>query len=120
MANNIWLVAELTIAQGKTETFKERMQTLIELVHSNEPDTLVFKCYLNDEETKCYPFELYRDSEALQAHLKNVSEIFPRLMEVSQLTRIEIYGDATEELKKSVADLGAEVFKHWNGFTRET
>ncbi len=118
MADNIWLVAELTIAQGKTETFKERMQTLIELVHSNEPETLVFELYFNDDETKCYPLELYKNSEALQFHLKNVSEIFPKLMEVSQLTRIEIYGDATEELKKSVADLGAEVFKHWNGFTR--
>ena len=56
MANNIWLVAELTIAQGKTETFKERMKTLIELVHSNEPETTIFELYFNDDETKCYPF----------------------------------------------------------------
>jgi len=60
MANNIWLVAELTIAQGKTETFKERMQAFIEMVHSNEPDTLVFECHLNDRELSYFIYNVFR------------------------------------------------------------
>ena len=118
MSTDIWLVAELTITGGKNEDFKERMKALIELVRSKEPDTLLFECYFNDDETKCYPFELYRDSGALQVHLKNVTAAFAKILEVAELTRLEIYGNATEELKKDLAPLGARVFKHWTGFTR--
>ncbi len=118
MTTDIWLVAELTIAQGKTETFKDRMKALIDQVQAQEPDTLIFKFFFNDDETKCCPIELYRDSEALQTHIHNVHDIFAPVLEVSQLTRIEIYGDATQELKESAAPLGAKFFKSWNGFTR--
>ncbi len=45
MTTDIWLVAELTIAQGKTETFKDRMKALIDQVQAQEPDTLIFKFF---------------------------------------------------------------------------
>lgn len=118
MTSDIWLVGELTIAQGKTETFKEQMKILIEMVRLKEPDTLIFEFYFNDDETKCYPFELYKNSKGLVTHIKNVSEIFSKILEVSQLTRLEIFGKATEELKEAVAPLGAKIFKCWSGFTR--
>jgi quinol monooxygenase YgiN len=118
MSTDIWLIAELTISGEKNEVFRERMKTLIELVRSKEPDTLLFECYFNEDETKCYPFELYRDSRALQIHLKNVKKVFENILEVAELTRLDVYGNATKELKMDLAPLGAKMFKHWTGFTR--
>ena len=118
MTAYIWLVAELTIAKGKTEFFKSRMKTLINQVQAQESDTLIFQLFFNDDETKCYPLELYKDSEALTTHIHNVRDVFKPVLEVSQLTRIEIYGNATEELKEAAAPLGAKYFTSWDGFSR--
>ena len=54
----------------------------------------------------------------MTTHIHNVHDIFAPVLEVSQLTRIEIYGDTTQELKESAAPLGAKFFKSLNGFTR--
>ena len=118
MNADIWLVAELTLAKGKTESFKSRLKTLMNQVQAQESDTLIFQFFFNDDETKCYPLELYKDSEALKTHIHNVRDVFKPVLEVSQLTRIEIYGNATQELKETAVTLGAKFFKSWDGFSR--
>jgi hypothetical protein len=37
---------------------------------------------------------------------------------LAELTRLDVYGNATKELKMDLAPLGAKMFKHWTGFTR--
>jgi hypothetical protein len=43
-----------------------------------------------------------------------------RLSEIAPATRIEIYGDVSDELRRAVAPFGAEIAGHWSGFTRPT
>ena len=118
MTSEIRIVGEFTINEGKTEAFKELIKTAIETVRSNEPDTLRYEFYFNEDETACYPLELFRNSQAVLTHLEDVGAIVSKLSEVAQITRVEIYGNASDELKQALAPFGAKFFKHWGGFTR--
>ena len=118
MNTEIRLVAEFTIAEGKTDAFKELIKTAIEKVRSNEPDTLTYEFYFSDDETKCYALELYRDSQAVLTHMEDVSELLQKILAIAQLTSLEIYGDATAELKEALASFGSKFFTHWSGFKR--
>ena len=118
MNTEIRIVGEFTIAEGKTDAFKELIGTAIERVRSNEPDTLTYEFYFSDDETKCYALELYRDSQALLTHVEDVGEILPKILAVAQITSLEIFGNATKELKEGLASFGAKFFTHWSGFKR--
>jgi quinol monooxygenase YgiN len=42
-------------------------------VEANEPDTIEYKFYLNNDGTKCIVHEIYRNSEAAIAHNNGVA-----------------------------------------------
>jgi hypothetical protein len=54
------------------------------------------------------------------AHLKGrvVTKLVPQLLESSQLTRFEVYGDPGKEGAAILATLGAEVFPDWHAIER--
>ena len=122
MTDQILLVAEFTIQDGKSDAFKKLLRAAIEIaieiVRSKEPDALSYEFYPGNHESKCYAVELYKDSKALLAHIENVGGILPQVLEVSQFSRLEIYGNATDELREAVAPFGAKIFFHLDGFTR--
>ena len=118
MNTEIRIVGEFTIAEGKTDAFKELIRTAIERVRSNEPDTLTYEFYFSDDETKCHALELYRNSQAVLTHIEDVGELLPKILAVAQIASVDIYGNATGELKEALASFGAKFFTHWSGFTR--
>ncbi len=118
MSSHIWYIGEYSIAAGKTETFKALIEQVIELERSDGPDVLNYEFYFNDDETKFYAIELFRDSEAVLDHLQRTGDTIPKILEVADLTRFEIYGDATKSLKDAMVPFGATMFGHWAGFTR--
>lgn len=111
-------MGEYSIASGKTETFRRLIEKVIELEHAKGQDVLNYEFFFNDDETKFYAIELFRDSEAVLTHLQRASDIIPKILEVAELTRFEIYGNATEALRDAMAPFGAKMFGHWAGFTR--
>ncbi len=118
MNTEIRIVGEFTVAEGKTDAFEELIKAAIERARSNQPDTLTYEFYFSDDETKCYALELYRDSQAVLTHIEDVSELLPKILAVAQITSVEIYGNATGELKEALASFGSEFFTHWSGFKR--
>jgi len=52
------------------------------------------------------------------AHLTTMGEMIGRLSELAPSTRIEIYGDVSDQLRRFVAPFGAEIVRYWGGFTR--
>ena len=119
MSPEVWLIAEFTIKDGKKEAFKDVANMFIAAVKAKEPDALTYQFYFNNDQTKCLVLEQYRDSKAVLIHLRNVGSLVLKLLDTAQLTRGEIYGNASNELKLAVAPFGVKVFKHWGGFVRE-
>lgn len=118
MTNTIRAIAEIAIPEGNLDEFKDVAAEIIDEVEANEPNTLSYEWFLSSDERKCYVVQLYRDSEAVLAHLGNIADLSGRLHQLAPLTRLMIFGSPSDELRQAIDHVGPEVFEHWNGVTR--
>jgi len=118
MTSYIRTNAELSIAEGKIDEFKKMAAEMIKKVEANEPGMLSYEWFLSDDESKCYLIEIYKDSEAVMAHFGNIGEMMGPFMEIAQITRIELYGNPSDEVRQAVAPMEPKISEPWNGFTR--
>jgi len=118
MSNEIVLIAQFEINDGKTEEFKEIYNNGIEMVRQSEPDTLYFSLYINQDETVFCSVELYRDSQAIIKHFENSSERIPKILEISRVTNVEVYGNVSDEVKKLLSPYGTKFFNYSIGYKR--
>ena len=51
-------------------------------------------------------------------HLQNVDSRLKQLLEISSITRLEIYGDLSPEAHALAASFGANFLTHFGGFSR--
>ncbi|MEM2759382.1 MAG: hypothetical protein QXU32_04930 [Nitrososphaerales archaeon] len=58
--------------------------------------------------------------EAALAHMNGeaATGLLPKLLEVSRIIRLEIYGEPGEEVKRKLTRLGGKTFHFFTGFTR--
>jgi quinol monooxygenase YgiN len=119
--NQIHFRAEFTIEEGKIEEYKELVQDMSRVVEANEPDTIDYQFYLNrDDETKCIVHETYANSEAVLAHNTGVASqtILPRIFSVSRISRFDVYGNPSEELRKVLTSFSPQFYNLFAGFSR--
>ncbi len=114
-----WIV-EFTIKRDKLHEFKRLVDEITGIVKEQESGTRGYQWYFDDEETKCIITESYSSPEAALAHLngEGVTKILPKLLEVSDITRLELYGDPGEEVQKRLAKFGVRSFHFFVGFKR--
>jgi quinol monooxygenase YgiN len=110
----------VTIVKGKREEYKKLVQEMSRTVEANEPGTLHYQFYLNRDETKCIVNEIYANSEATLAHINGVASqtILPKIHNVSRVSRLEVYGNPSEELQKVLADVVLQTYIPFTGFSR--
>ena len=118
MSGYIMTNFELSIKEGKLDDFKAVVNTMIEMTDVNEPNTLVYEYYINEDGTECHLLETFKDSDAFMVHLGNVGHIFDMLFESATMTRAKIYGSPSAELQQALDPLGVQYFAHFNGVTR--
>jgi quinol monooxygenase YgiN len=119
--NQIHFRAEFTIEEGKIEEYKELVQDMSRAVEANEPDTIDYQLYLNrDDETKCIVHETYANSEAVLAHNTGVASqtILPKIFNVSRISRFDVYGNPSEELRKVLTSFSPQFYNLFAGFSR--
>ena len=70
-------------------------------------------------ETSCVVNETYANSEAALAHTKGVAlqEILPKILRVAKMTKIDVYGNPSEELQKVLTG-DAQIYNFFVGFSR--
>ena len=107
-----------SIKEGRLEEFKAFVNTMIEVTDVNEPNTLVYEWYINEDGSECHLLETFKDSDAFMVHLGNVGHMFDALFESATMTRAKIYGSPSAELKQALDPLGVQYFSHFNGVTR--
>lgn len=111
---------EFYIEHGKKEEYKKLIKEMSKMVEANELDTINYQFYLNKEETKCIVHETYVNSEAALAHNDGIASrtILPKIFSLAKVSRFEVYGDPSEELKKLLGSFGAQTFSLFAGFSR--
>ena len=107
-----------SIKIGELEAFKKTVDSMIEVTARNEPDTLGYNWFINEEGTECHLLETFKDSEAFITHLNNVGPMFEELFESCTVTRAKVFGKPSDTLKELLTPLGVEYFSHFNGISR--
>lgn len=120
MTDYIRAVAEVSIPEGKADEFKRLATEIIDRVEASEPNTLSYEWFLSEDESMCYIVQLYKDSEAVVAHLKNINHLSVPFHKFAPLTGLMIFGSPSDELRQALEHVGAKVFEHWNGVTRQS
>ncbi|HTI94863.1 MAG TPA: hypothetical protein VL727_29945 [Puia sp.] len=118
MTKQVQYTSEFTIIDGKIEEFKRIMHSIIQSVEKNERDINAYQVYLNAEENKAFIVEWFKNSEAILIHLANVGPLFPQLLAVAPVIRLEVFGNLTKEAEDALRSIGAKIFKYHEGFIR--
>ena len=114
-------VNELTVKEGKLETFRELMEEMVAGT-SNELGTLAYEWYISPDGGTVHVVETYADSAAVVAH--HVSEGFAlknwsgRFMDCVNASRVVVYGDPNPAAREILDRLGATYCSSWGGFSR--
>jgi quinol monooxygenase YgiN len=111
--DTIRTVARARIHPGKLEEFTAIAAECLAATR-RDPGTQSYEWYLNADRTECVALEVYDDSNAVLAHVGNLGDLFGQLMSVADLT-LEIFGDASPELRQVGASLGAKVYSYMQG-----
>jgi quinol monooxygenase YgiN len=118
MSNEIMLIAQFEIDEGKIDEFKELYNQGIELVKQSEPDISYFSLYINQDETVVCSVEMYRDSQAILKHFEYSSERIPKILEICRVTNVEVYGNVTDEVKELLSPYGTKFYNYSIAYQR--
>ncbi len=118
MTDEIQYTVEWEIKPGSLEAFKEMAESISKLVMENEPQMKGYQWYFNEDTTKGYTVERHTNSNSILAHLQNVGDVLPKLLEHCALSRFEVYGNPSAEAKAALDTLGAVYFGYYTGFSR--
>ena len=110
--------AEFAIQEGKADEFMKLAQDMSRAVEAGEPDTIGYQFYLDG--ARCIVHETYASSEAALAHHAGAASqaILPKIFSVASLSRLEVYGDPSEKLQKTLAGFGARIYRPFAGYSR--
>lgn len=115
---SIAYIVELTIEEGQKKAFEEKARTYASSVENSEPETTTYQWYLAEDGSRCILHECFTDSAALLRHLANVGPSLPDLLAIAPITRFEVLGTASPEVKEALQDFGTVYFPHLTGFER--
>jgi quinol monooxygenase YgiN len=95
---------------GKLEEFKRLSAVCMEIVRYQDPGTLQYDTFFNEDESECIVLERFRDLEALLQHGANIGD---ELMEAIVATGEcfgELLGPVPAEIRANLADGPVQVF----------
>lgn len=101
-----------SIAKEDLAEFKRIASELLGIV-ANEPGSLQFDWFFNDDETRCVVRETYASSEAVLAHLGNVGEMLGPLVQLGGGIEVEFFGDPSEALRQATEAFHPSVYTHF-------
>jgi quinol monooxygenase YgiN len=119
--HEVRFTVDLTINAGKFDAFERIARTMIAGTQK-EPGALEYDWCLSADRRQCRLVETYVDANAVLAHLTGpvVQELVAKLLEVSSLSRFEVYGDPGAKAAEMLTGLGAAIFLPWCGLQERT
>jgi quinol monooxygenase YgiN len=119
-SRSVYFVLDLTVNDGKFEEFERIVRAMNEAT-AGEAGALAYEWFLSKDGKRCRLVELYANADAVQAHLGGaaVQQWVPKLLEVSSLSRFEVYGVPDAGAAAALEGFGAEIFRYWKGISAE-
>ena len=117
-SNTIFYTVEFNINEGKLEQFTALAKEAIELVRSKEPDMKSYEWFFNADKSACFVNEYHTSSESMLVHLETVGPLLGKILEISKLARLDVFGNPNEKATEALKGLNANINNHFAGFTR--
>ena len=118
MTKTIRVVIEFKISAGKLVDVKKTLNAAIETTKAKDTGALGYEFFFNNDESALYALETYKDSAAVLSHFALIGDLLNELMANAQPSRMEVFGEPSDELAAALEPFSPSVFKHWGGFTR--
>jgi quinol monooxygenase YgiN len=111
------IVPYFKIHAGKLAEVKTLCEEFVDQ-SKKEPGCLYYGFSFDGDQMHCR--EGYRDAEGALAHLQNVGEMLQGLLQIADLTRLEVHGPESElaKLRGPLADFKPQYFALEFGFRR--
>jgi hypothetical protein len=107
--------AKLTsIAKEDLAEFKRVASELLGIT-ANEPGTLQYDWFMNEDETQCVVRETYASSDAVLAHIGNVGELLGTIIQLGGGLELEVFGNPSDELREAAEALKPVVYTQLQG-----
>ena len=116
MSGEITILVQFGIAECKADELKEIFNKAVAIARSEEPGTLSFNQYFNEDNTVCYSLERYTGSEALVSHFKNATHNIQKLGDIAKVARVEVFGDISDELREIISPYKPTILQHYSGY----
>lgn len=116
--SSFYLIVRQTITPGGREEFTRCARLGAGNAEANEPGTLGYQFFVNDEGTESYLVERYADSQSFLTHFANVQPVLEAAMKVSALSEAVVLGDPDPEARDMLANLGVTYYPECIGFCR--
>lgn len=104
-ASDVTLLVEIEVHEGMTEAFRAMVGALVDTVKANEPGCTRYDFYLSSDGRHDWNVEVFRDSEAVVAHMDNVRPLLPAFAETAEFTRLQVLGDLSEAGYAALSDI---------------
>ncbi len=118
MTQPITVIAHFKIHEGKQDEWRALYEKGMKEVAANEPEVINFSMYANDDESVFASYEVYESSEAIIEHFKLAEERISGILAASDVISVEVYGDASSELKELLQPYGTKIFNYDRGYSR--
>lgn len=111
------IVPYFQIQDGQVNQAKALCASMVEQTKA-EPLCRYYGFFLDDHTLFCR--EGYENAEGVLAHIKNIGPLLGQLLELAEMTTLEIHGpaDQLEQLKGPLAELSPRYFTRECGFEK--
>ena len=103
-------VVRFKFHEGKLEEFKRLSAVCMEIVRSQDPGTLQYDTFFNEDESECIVLERFRDVDALLQHGANIGDELMEQIVATGECHGELLGPVPEEVRASLAGGPVQVF----------
>ena len=96
--------------EGKVEEFKRLSATCLGIVRTQDPGTLQYDTFFNEDESEAIVLERFRDEESLVKHSENIGDEMMQAIVATGDCHGELLGDVSAELREQLAGGPVQVF----------
>ena len=118
MASLVRVSSSFTVSPDKLREFKQLVKEFAARVSAEDLGTSSYQWFESEDGSEFNVIEVHDSSEACLAHLANFEPHAERFEATCEMTRADIYGEISPELRQVFEPYGAKFHRSLEGFTR--
>jgi quinol monooxygenase YgiN len=103
-------VVRFTFHEGKLDEFKRLSAVCMEIVRTQDPGTLQYDTFFNEDESQCIVLERFRDLDALLQHGANIGDDLMAQIVATGECHGELLGIVPDDIRANLAGGPVQIF----------